>query len=270
MKMITVALTLMAVAVLFLSRSLTGMVLGLSIIGSLYQWPFLRGASMRLLGLTVVVGVLVGILCNAESDMMIESIITSDSELIHAVVTANSTRFADLLEIGHAVDAGRLVGPLGVISSRTPLYEAAFNDHTEMVVALLKAGADPNAGNAYGFGMLFSFTPLSAAVKHSNTEMVVALLAAGANPNTRATVGMGLFGSVAPLYTAGLKGSTEIVAVLIKAGAEPRARSMAGLGMLLWGTPMEFQVVRGEWIAQTTRDHELYDKFMQDHFKRMA
>ena len=44
--MSTVTLTLMAVAAVRLSGSWTGgIVLGLSIIGSLYQWPFLRGAS---------------------------------------------------------------------------------------------------------------------------------------------------------------------------------------------------------------------------------
>ena len=44
--MSTVTLTLMAVAAVLLSGSWTGgIVLGLSFIGSLYQWPFLRGAS---------------------------------------------------------------------------------------------------------------------------------------------------------------------------------------------------------------------------------
>ena len=268
----------MAVAVLLLSHSWTGMVLGLSITGSLYQWPFLRGTSMRLLGVTVLastfVGMLIFLAMNLGNGEFTHKFITTDTELIHTVGTANLTRFAELLEGSkpYEVDAGRLVGPLGVIGSRTPLYEAASNGHTEMVVALLKAGADPNAGNAHGFGTLVSSTPLGAAVMNSNTETVAALLAAGANPNTRVTFAMGMFIWFTPLYYAGLSasrsGSTEIVAALIKAGAEVSARSMAGLGMVLWGTPMDFQVVRGEWFEHTTRGHKVH--LVHDLLKRMA
>ena len=101
MEMITVTLTLMAVAVLLLSHSWTGMVLGLSITGSLYQWPFLRGTSMRLLGVTVLastfVGMLIFLAMNLRNGEFTHKFITTDTELIHKVGTANLTRFAELL-----------------------------------------------------------------------------------------------------------------------------------------------------------------------------
>ena len=100
--MSTVTLTLMAVAAVRLSGSWTGgIVLGLSIIGSLYQWPFLRGTSMRLLGVTVLastfVGMLIFLAMNLRNGEFTHKFITTDTELIHKVGTANLTRFAELL-----------------------------------------------------------------------------------------------------------------------------------------------------------------------------
>ena len=43
---------------------------------------------------------------------------------------------------------------------------------------------------------------------------------------------------------------------------------MAGLGMVLWGTPMDFQVVRGEWFEHITRGHKVH--LVHDLLKRMA
>jgi ankyrin repeat protein len=50
------------------------------------------------------------------------------------------------------------------------------------VAALLKAGADPNAGVTFGLGLLVLGTPLSEAVKNNHTEVLAALLKAGATP----------------------------------------------------------------------------------------
>eukprot|EP00964_Phaeocystis_antarctica_P096504 scaffold62773_cov87-Phaeocystis_antarctica.AAC.2 len=137
-------------------------------LGSLYQWPFLYWSLLKwLLGLIGLVGILIVLAMKLEHK--VESIATQD-ELFHAVKTRDLPRatklakLAKLLKHPHEVDAGRQVGPLGMISSRTPLFEAAANGHTEMVAALLEAGADPNACGVHGFGMLFSSTPLSAAV----------------------------------------------------------------------------------------------------------
>ena len=48
-----------------------------------------------------------------------------------------------------------------MLFSATPLRTAADNGHTEVVSALLKAGADLNAPLTLGLGMLSSLTPLS-------------------------------------------------------------------------------------------------------------
>ena len=281
------------------------LLLATTALGSLYQWPFLYWSLFKwLLGLTVLAGTSIGMLIVLVMKLHnVESIATQD-ELFHAVETRDlpratklaklarlaklaqlvkltkhearkdrATKLAKFLKHPHEVDAGRQVGPLGMISSRTPLFEAVANGHTEMVTALLEAGADPNACGVHGFGMLFSSTPLSAAVTQGSPNTVAALLAAGANPNTPMTFAMGMFASVTPLYTAGLSasrsGSTEMVAALIKAGADPNACSMAGLGMLLWGTPMEFQAVRGEWFEHVTRGTEV-SKDLHDLLKRQA
>ena len=69
MHMITVTLTLVAVGVVLLSCPWTDMVLGLSIIGSLYQWPFLQEASTRLLTVTFIatfVGMLIILAMNPD------------------------------------------------------------------------------------------------------------------------------------------------------------------------------------------------------------
>ena len=58
----------------------------------------------------------------------------------------------------------------------------AHNGHTEVVAALLKAGADPNARQTVGLGLLASGTPLAYATKNNHTEVVAALLKAGATP----------------------------------------------------------------------------------------
>ena len=254
----------------------TVLVLLVTTLSSLYVWPLLYWSLFK--WLLALVGLLGTLLVLAMKLHNVESIATQ-GELFHAVKTRDLPRatklakLAKLLKRPYEVDAGRMCGPLGMISFRTPLFEAAANGHAEMVAALLEAGADPNACGVHGFGMLCSATPLSAAVTQGSAETVVALLAAGANPNTPMSFGMGVFMRIPPLYTAGLSasrsGSTEMVAALIKAGADPGARSMAGLGMLVWGTPMEFQLVRGEWFEHVTRD-TIVSKDLHDLLKRQA
>jgi ankyrin repeat protein len=68
-----------------------------------------------------------------------------------------------------------------VLASGTPLYHAAQNGHADVVSALLKAGADVNAGLAFGpFGVLASGTPLYHAAEKGHADVVSELLIAGA------------------------------------------------------------------------------------------
>ena len=68
--------------------------------------------------------------------------------------------------------------------------------------------------------MLALATPLFAATLKGHAEVVVALLKAGANPNTPFTWGLGMLASATPLHAATQKGHTEIKALLLKAGAD--------------------------------------------------
>ena len=53
---------------------------------------------------------------------------------------------------------------LGLLSTQTPLDSAADAGHTEIVAALLKAGANPKApGFMRGLGIFLSRTPLDSA-----------------------------------------------------------------------------------------------------------
>ena len=89
------------------------------------------------------------------------------------------------------------------------------------MVALLEAGADPNAGAGRGH------TPLYFA---ATAEIVEALLAAGADPNVSTT---NLFET--PLHRAVWVGTAEAVEALLAAGADPNAEGH-GYGQ----TPLHF------------------------------
>ena len=69
---------------------------------------------------------------------------------LYSAVTANDhVRVAELLEfqyVRRGIDVGLKVG---MLASSTPLHDAVSKGHTEMVAALLKAGAD---GRSKGLG----------------------------------------------------------------------------------------------------------------------
>ena len=133
-----------------------------------------------------------------------------------------------------------LVSP-SVTPLMTPLHEAASKGHTETVLALLEAGADPNApGITLGLGLLGSQTPLDAAANGGHTETVAALLKAGADPNAPGfTLGLGLLGaSRTPLDAAADGGHTKTVSALLKAGANPHGLGHVAFGMKLL-TPLD-------------------------------
>ena len=112
-----------------------------------------------------------------------------------------------------------LVSP-SVTPLMTPLHEAASKGHTETVLALLEAGADPNApGFTLGLGLLgASRTPLDAAADGGHTKTVSALLKAGANPHGLGHVAFGMK-LLTPLDVARSTGHTEMVAALLTAEA---------------------------------------------------
>lgn len=78
---------------------------------------------------------------------------------------------------------------------------------SQRVVALLKAGADPNKPSSYA-------SPINLAAALGPPESVLALLDAGADPETRG------FGGSSPLHAAALSGQSEIAGILLDKGAK--------------------------------------------------
>ena len=196
-------------------------------LGALYRWPDLRPVRVRLLrwfggfflalfALTIPWG---GYAAQKRSP------------LYTAAQAGNHPRVVELLQYQHVrsdIDVGRRIG-FGMLWSQPPLFVAAENGHTEVVAALLKAGADPNTPDTLGLGMLASDTPLHAASFKGHTEVVAELLKAGANASTPLTFGLGMLASATPLVSGAKKGRTEMVAELLKAGANPNIPSTFGL-----------------------------------------
>jgi hypothetical protein len=89
------------------------------------------------------------------------------------------------------------------------LRRAATEGDVARVKALLDAGADVNAKNAYGG------TPLSFACDHGRTEVVRLLLERGADPNTKDT-----FYGASPLMWALIKKHPDVVGLLLDKGAQ--------------------------------------------------
>jgi len=65
----------------------------------------------------------------------------------------------------------------------TPLHEASYRGHTDIVKELLKHKADPNIQGTWGD------TPLYSASYGGHTDIVKTLLAAGADPNIQNNYG---------------------------------------------------------------------------------
>lgn len=104
---------------------------------------------------------------------------------------------------------------------KTPLYFAARYEDPVIAVALLQAGADPNAGPAH-------LSPLLSAVLYGSAEIVSALLAFGADVHMP-----GRDGRTALRYAVGMALSDEqdgsaLVTILLEAGADPNAADSSG------------------------------------------
>jgi ankyrin repeat protein len=96
----------------------------------------------------------------------------------------------------------------------TPLHIAAKGGHGAIVVALLKAGADPNAMTETGA------LPLHFAAAAGALDGVTALLDKGADPNAREKV----YGQT-PLIFAASADRAAVIVTLIKRGADPTLKT---------------------------------------------
>ena len=89
----------------------------------------------------------------------------------------------------------------------TPLHEAAYCGHTEVIKVLLDGGADPNMETGWGW------TALIVAVQFRKENVIRILTSRGADPN-KANKG------VTPLHVAAYFGNNHAVNVLLGVGAE--------------------------------------------------
>lgn len=93
---------------------------------------------------------------------------------------------------------------------------AAINGHTEMVAALLKAGADVDVETQEGM------TALTLAANFGYAEVAKALLTAGVDVNTAVQ------NAWTPLMYAAKAGHADLVKLLLDAGADVGARNKNG------------------------------------------
>ena len=99
----------------------------------------------------------------------------------------------------------------------TPLHLVAREGTPEAVQALIRRGADVNAGSPP-----VDNTPLHDAAKYAQPVVVQILLEAGAEINARNR------SDVTPLYKAAKFNSPEVVELLLDAGADPTIRTVRG------------------------------------------
>jgi hypothetical protein len=117
----------------------------------------------------------------------------------------------------------------GIRPNLPPLVGAARAGQTDLIAALIKQGADPNAP-AGGNG----WTPLMHAIHKNQKSSVIALLDAGASVDARGTDGM------TPLMMAAGYGYTDLVDALLDRGADARLQLSDGenaLSLAVLGVP---------------------------------
>lgn len=102
-----------------------------------------------------------------------------------------------------------------------PLADAVRDEDRSTALALLDAGADPNAASADGTAALHW------AVANGDRELVARLLAAGADPNVT-----NRYGST-PMAEAAASADADLIAALLEAGADPDAENADGQTALM-------------------------------------
>lgn len=166
----------------------------------------------------------------------------------HLCALAGAATHGKLEVVQLLVAAGALVNPDVNQSSSSPLHQACYADHLELVRFLLSAGADINAQNT------FKSTPLMYAVKYGSPAVVALLLSyyprlemagfaestavhwcvfnnpaglamllrAGANPDAQMADGS------SALHMAAMSGKEDLVRLLLAFGADASLKDAGG------------------------------------------
>ena len=104
----------------------------------------------------------------------------------------------------------------------TPLMHAFNKGNSDVVSALVNAGADVNAQNRNGM------TPLMHTANEGNSDVVSALIDAGADVNAQNRHGK------TPLMYAAESGNPDVVSALVNAGADVNAQNKYGRSSLMY------------------------------------
>lgn len=143
------------------------------------------------------------------------------------VAGQNNSRLAEVVRAGDTAAALELIKKVSGHSvepdGTTALHWAVQQDNSQLVRALLTAGAKVNAANRYGV------TPLALAAINGSRSMVQQLLIAGANPNAASGEGETV------LMAAARTGEPNTLKLLLAAGADPNAAERRfGETALMW------------------------------------
>ena len=181
-----------------------------------------------------------------------------------AVEAYAQSLLADRIQAGDRVVALRMIADGADVKQAqpdgtTPLHWAVYRIDRELVGALLRKGARPDAVNRYGS------SPLAEAVKVADAVVVEMLLEAGANANLANEDGQ------SPLMLAARTGNVKVAELLVRQGADVNARErMRGQSAVMWAAAQNhsdmvaFLVSRGadlsvraeanDWPTQITNE----------------
>ena len=140
----------------------------------------------------------------------------TDTRLVDAAAQQDTRSVRALLRAGVDVDARQPDGA-------TALQWAAHWNNLQLADLLLEAGADVDAANSLGV------TPLALACENASRALVERLLRAGANPDLAQASGL------TPLMIAARTGNAAVVEALLARGADVAARvRKTGHSALMW------------------------------------
>ena len=144
--------------------------------------------------------------------VFLEEILREEDELVDASQEGKSEDVIKLLCSG-MVDVNCSGRTPGHRLDSTPLYEAAWKGHTNVVQILIDKGADLNKTSQWGQ------TPVNMAARAGHKHVVQLLLDKGADPNEASGRGQ------TPLHWAAMEGHKYVVQMLLERGAEPNRKT---------------------------------------------
>ncbi|MCL1875231.1 MAG: ankyrin repeat domain-containing protein [Synergistaceae bacterium] len=146
--------------------------------------------------------------------------------LVNAGADVNTHDETEYLPLLSDTDEGQSSSSSQQILRNTPLMYAAFANPTpEVIMTLIKAGADVNVKNTEGYSPIMQ----AAQSLYPNPEVITALINAGADVNAKNNDGI-----TALMLAAMMDSNTEVMTTLIKAGADVNAQIKNGATALVF------------------------------------